>query len=248
MLKRKLNALVTLSALCATVFLWTGCKDNPTSGTGDQGTVTMQAELTGNTVYSSTMKGSVPMSGGSIVDSIHVQRVRILISDLKLHRDKEDPVTGDRSVKTGPILISVDSTGAKTFVAAPIPAGLYDRVKFEFHRLTPPEIVLVQNDPLFADFALSDRSSIIMDVTLYINGMAIPYVYQTDISGNIQYFLDPSIQVGAGANTIISLFIDPVLIFRGRGHVSVLDPRDHSNKSDCDDGIKIAIRVRKCSC
>ncbi|HVZ38474.1 MAG TPA: hypothetical protein VHI13_04300 [Candidatus Kapabacteria bacterium] len=248
MVMRKLSALITLSTLCATVFLWTGCRDNPAGSSGDDGTVTMQAEMTGNTVYSATTKGSVPLSGGSIVDSIHVRRIRILISDLKLHRDREDTVTGDRVVKTGPIVIQVDSSGAKTFAIAPIPPGTYDRVKFEFHRLTPPEIALVQNDTLFADFTSSDHSSMVMDVVLYINGMAVPYTYRTDIAGNIQYWLDPPVQIGAGSNTTISLMIDPVLIFRGRGHVSVLDPRDHGNKSDCDDGIKIAIRVRKCSC
>src|SRR5437016_409208 len=116
------KSLVTLSLLAATVSLsiFSACSDD---ATGTDATVNMQAEMATARVSMTYKKDddASPLGGGATVDSIQITRMRVLISELKLHRDKEDTTNGDHTVKVGPLLVTVSPTGASTFTTATIP-------------------------------------------------------------------------------------------------------------------------------
>jgi hypothetical protein len=218
------------------------CSDNPTSS--DQATVTMQAELAQSGVSKTVAKdpGTVLLSG-SQADSLKVSRVRILISELKLHRSNEDTVSGDKKVKIGPMLVTVDSTGTRTFTSGAVPAGSYEKLKFEFHRFSSSEVPQYLNDTIFADFVTDKRYSFIIDGTVYNGGTAFPFTYRSDATANLELKFDPAITLAPGSTAIVVLKIDPIELFKHNG--KVLDPRDGSNESEIDNAIKDAIKALK---
>jgi hypothetical protein len=145
----KYRLKLALAVAMASTVLLGACTDDTI--TNDQVNVTMKAELEGG----AALNKMVALSGTE-ADSLKISRVRILISELKLHRDKEDTLAGDKTVKTGPMLITIDSTGSRTFSTGTIPAGSYDKLKFEFHRFNNNEVAQYLSDTTFADFVTND--------------------------------------------------------------------------------------------
>ena len=220
-----------------------GCSDSP-SGNSDQATVTMRAEMTQSAVGRTFLKDeAATILSGVRADSLMVTRVRILVSELKLHRDKEDTVAGDKTVKVGPIMIQVDSTGTKTFTTATVPPGTYDKLKFEFHRLSSSEVGQYLNDTVFADFVTNERSTVVIEGRVYNGGTATPFEYKSDMTANLSLKLEPAVTLNAGSNTTLVVVVDPVAIFRSGS--DVLDPRDPGNENTIDNVIKDAIKALK---
>lgn len=237
---RPLGGLLLAGLLLGTVL--TGCSDSVDSDSN--GTVRVEAEMDGSASVSRTLNRDEARSllgAGATVDSLHLSRVRILISALKLHRSGEDTTSGDRSVHTGPILVTVDSAGTKVVATETIPAGTYDKIKFEFHKLSANEVSTYLNDPFFSDFVTDDRYTFIFDGTVYKDGSAFPFTYRSDATANLDYKLDPAPVLNGGSTMVIVLRVDPrVLAKDGNG---VLDPRDGSNEPKFDNAIKSAIHA-----
>jgi hypothetical protein len=237
-MKNRRNSRITsllVAGMVSTVLLG-ACTDETL--TNDQVNVTMQAELEGG----AGVNKMVALSGAE-ADSLKISRVRILISELKLHRDKEDSIAGDKTVKTGPMMITIDSSGTRTFGTGTIPAGSYDKLKFEFHRFSQSEVAQYLSDTTFADFVTNDRYTFIFDGTVYTNGQAFPFSYHSDATANLSLKFDPAIALVGGSTVVIVVQVDPDAILKDGG--KVLDPRDGSNESKIDNAIKSAIKALK---
>lgn len=233
-----LPALILIGAA-----LGAGCSDSPTDS-GGQATVTMRGELAKSSVGMTVRKddGRITLGSGVTADSLKISRVRILISELKLHRDKADTTTGDNTVKVGPILMTIDSAGTRTFTTGTVPAGSYDKVKFEFHRFSSSEVANYLNDTNFADFVTNERSTFVIEGMVYNDGQATPFEYKSDATANLSLKFDTPIDLTAGGSATIVVVVDPVAVFKDG---QVLDPRDPSNESKIDNGIKSAIKALK---
>jgi hypothetical protein len=237
MMKTGKNRLkLALAACMVSTVLLGACTDETI--TNDQVNVTMKAELEGG----AALNKMVALSGAE-ADSLKISRVRILISELKLHRDKEDTIAGDKSVKTGPMLITIDSTGTRTFSTGTIPAGSYDKLKFEFHRFSQSEVAGYLSDTTFADFVTNDRYTFIFDGTVYTNGQAFPFSYHSDATANLQLKFDPALALTGGSSVVIVVQVNPSVMLKDSG--KILDPRDGSNESKIDNAIKSAIKALK---
>lgn len=216
----------------------TACSDDPASN--DQATVTMQSQLAASST--SLLKPAVTSAVG--VDSIQITRIRMFIRRLKLHRDGTDSVTGDKDVKTEPFVISFENQ-AKTFASLAIPAGAYDKVKFEFHRPEASQIDAYLDSTLFRDFVTGGRYSVIYEGSVYTDGVAtaIPFTFNSDMTANLSLKFEPSITFAEGSNTTIVMSVDPEDVFT-KG-TELLDPRDPRNQNDIDNNIKAQIKLAK---
>lgn len=219
-----------------------GCSDS--SSPNDQATVTMSAEMDqGGVGAIMAVKGGATKAGNE-VDSIYVTRIRLLISNLKMHTSSSDTNTGDKTVKTGPFLIEYTPTGSKVFTNATVPAGSYDRIKFEIHKLTSSEVPNFLNDTIFRDFVTDDRWTVIIEGNVVDAGVTSPFTYRSKVTDNIQVRFEPDLVLEAGSTTNVALQFSPKAVFK-KGSSSPLDPRDGSNHSEMEKAIKDAIKAIK---
>lgn len=236
-----MNRSIALILSCvATAIIAVGCSDSPTDS--EDATVSMQAEMTTKVVTGTRQKGT-SLTAGALVDSLKVTRVRILISELKLHRDKENDTAGDRTVKIGPNMIDIDTSGVRAFASGTVPSGAYDKVKFEFHRLSSSEVAQYLNDPIFSEFVTNERSTFVINGSVFVDGVETPFVYKSDATANLSYKFEPAITLNGGTQARIVFQVDPIVVFKDGG--KVLDPRDPSNESKIDNAIKSAIKALK---
>ena len=229
---------IKLSILAICIGFIAGCADDTTSS-GNNGTLAMSTELaSGGTVTSSTSaKKSSPAA--IFVDSLKVTSTAVVISNLKMHHDGDDDSTKDGTIKTGPFLLVFDSTGSHVAVSSPVPAGTYDRIKFEIHKLKN------KNDSLnaqFADFVLND-ATIRVTGHVWQGGVQSEFTYFSDITENIQVFFSPSVAVAENSTTNVTLEFVPQTVFVNGG--IVLDPRNNTNKNVLKAALKAAFKALK---
>ena len=241
---KSIKSTSTILTICI-AFILSACSES--TGPENSGRITMQAKLSQDLVSATLLdtKGANPL--GAEVDSLAVSRVRILITELKLHEQKgNDTIDNDddnRVVKTGPILIDADDDSIRVFASEEIPAGTYDKVKFEFHRFSGSEAGQYTDDPIFGDFVKDDRWSIIIDGESYEGGEATPFTYRSDITANLSLKFPDQIVIEEGSTATVEIEIDPIAVFKqGNG---VLNPADGSNESKIDNAIKSAIKALK---
>jgi hypothetical protein len=236
-LGKSMKAALVAAGAIAMVSL-SACSDDPASN--DQASVTMQGQLESSSV--SLAKSTA--GSGAVIDSIKVDKMRIFVRRLKLHMSEKDTVTGDKEVKTEPFVITFQGA-ASTFANFSIPAGTYDKVKFEFHRPEASQVAAYLDSTAFVDFVTNGRFSVIYEGSLYTAGVAtaVPFTYRSDMTANLSLNFDQSITLDEGSVTTILLQIDPADVFKKGGQV--LDPRDESNESEIDNNIKAAIHAHK---
>ncbi|MDB5034020.1 MAG: hypothetical protein JWQ98_1261 [Chlorobi bacterium] len=233
------------------------CSDSPVDGTSTvqpgpsstQAAVTMQAELVASGVGDPAYRRWTILSGSN-VDSLTVSRVRILVSNLKLHRvddegfedgGHDEQERGEHTLKLGPMMITIDSVGTRQFAVGTIPAGTYDRVKFEVHRLDRGDVSTFLADPVFADFVTDDRYTVLIDGRVFRDGQAFPYTYRSDVTANLEFRQEPLLAFAGGSNATIMVHVDPASIFARKS--GILDPRDKSNRNEIDNAIRSAFRA-----
>ena len=225
---------------------FSGCSDSTTAeGTAN---VQMSAEMDqGGVGALAAVKGGAKTAAGNEVDSIYVTRIRLLISNLKMHEGNDDNATDttkDRTIKVGPFLVQYDSAGSHVFTNASVPAGSYDRIKFEFHKLSNSEKDTYLNDPLFQDFVTDDRYTVIIDGWVWDAGVKSQFTYRSKVTDNLQVKFDPDLVLAEGTTTNLALQFSPKAVFK-KGSSMPLDPRDGSNHSEMEKAIKDAIKVLK---
>lgn len=237
-----LKALMIVATV-AVSFMLSACSDS--TDPGNTGTVKMEARLSTTSVSAALLDEKVAHVLGAEVDSIALSRVRILVTRLKMQEKGGDDSTGngDRDIRVGPMVIDATADSISVFATEPIPAGTYDKIKFEFHRFNASQIAEYLNDAIFGPFVVDDRWTVIVDGTVYESGTMHPFTYRSDITANLSLKFPNQIQVQDGETVTVIVEIDPLEIFKqGNG---VLDPRDGSNESKIDNAIKSAIKALK---
>ena len=219
------------------------CSDSTsTEGANVQMTAEMDQSGVGSIM---AIKGGAKTAANE-VDSLFITRVRLLVSDLKMHQSGEDTAggKGDKTVKTGPFLIQYDSAGSRVFTNATVPAGSYDRIKFEIHKLSSSEVGQFLNDPVFQDFVTDDRWTVIIEGYVMDEGVRSDFTYRSKQTENIQVRFNPDLSLAEGSTTQVALQFSPKAVFK-KGSNLPLDPRDPANHKEMEEGIKDALKALK---
>jgi len=211
-LKHKINVLI-LIALISAAGLY-GCSDSSTSPQIDN------------------LSFSVMSSADSAGDSQNIlvlDTVKILIKDIKLNvaNNNQDST----NFKVGPFVLFLNLTSSiNNISSALIPAGDYDKVKFEIHKLNDNETI---PDPDFADD--NGRYSVIVKGSYLENR----FVYKSTKSAH-QILQFPKNLPVTSILTNITLVVKPYIWFIKDG--AYLDPREPANSNDIDNNIKDNIK------
>lgn len=212
-LKHKINMLI-LAVLISTAGFY-GCKDSVTS-----------PPQTDNLSF------SVMSSVDSIGDAQNVlvlDTVKILIKDIKL--DVANGNEDSTNFKVGPFVLFLNLTSNINFISsAIIPAGIYQKIKFEVHKLNDNETV---PDPEFAD--ANGRYSVI--VKGYYQGNY--FIYKSSKSAH-QILHFPVILPISLSQSNVTMLVKPYIWFMKND--VYLDPRETSNSNDIDNNIKDNIK------
>jgi hypothetical protein len=204
-----MSALILAALISATGFY--GCGDSVTSPQTDN------------------LSFSAMSSADSIGDSQNIlvlDTVKILIKDIKLNvaNNNQDST----NFKVGPFVLFLNlSSDINTISSAIIPAGAYNKVKFEVHKLNDNEAV---PDPEFAD--ANGRYSVIVKGS-YLGNY---FVYKSTKSAHQILQFPGNIQVTSANFSNITMIVKPYIWFIGNG--VYLDPREPSNSNDIDNNIK----------
>lgn len=208
--KHRIIALI-LTVLISTVS-YLGCSDS-----------------TVNSTQSDNLSFSVMSSVDSAGDSqnmLILDTVKILLSDIKMNVGNNNQ--DSTNFKTGPFVLFLNlSSSVNTISTALIPAGTYDKIKFEVHKLNDNEAV---PDPEFAD--ANGRYSVIVKGRYLGNH----FVYKSTKSAHQKLTFPNTLSVNTESVSNITMIVKPYIWFIENG--VYLDPTDPSNSNDIDNNIK----------
>lgn len=210
-LKYKISSLILAVLISAAGFY--GCSDNVTT----------------TTPQSNNLSFSSMSSVDSVGDSQNIlilDTVKILIKDIKLNVSNNNQ--DSTNFKVGPFVLFLNlSSSVNEICADIIPDGLYDKIKFEIHKLNNNEAV---PDPEFAD--ANGRYSVIVK-GWYLGNY---FVYKSSKSAHQILTFPSTVQTTTSHSSNITLIVKPYLWFIENN--IYLDPRDPSNSNDIDNNIK----------
>jgi len=220
------QTLFGMVVVLTTLVCMTSCQNG--TDPSDEPRLEMQTEMTANTVTATGGKQQV-VTGGRLIDSIRIHRTRILISRIKLHtaEDLEDDNKG-KDVKVGPAIIDFTRGKVSTLFSTPIPVGRYEKIKLEMHKFSSSDADRYRADGTFGPFVAPERVTLIVDGTLYVNGVAEDFTWTDDQTSNLWIKFSPFIEVTSSSTTSVVLNFDPVVAFRSGG--SLLDPKQSDIK------------------
>lgn len=158
-----------------------------------------------------------------------------------IHLDDKNEGT----VITGPYLLEFDSAGTHLVTRASIPAGVYDRIKFEIHKIRGDA-----NDPFLNDSALvqfiSNDATIILRGYVWDNGVQYPFTYYSRVTANMQVIFDPALVIEDAIPANVSLLFEPGMVFSSPFSFGrPIDPRDPDNRGHIEAAIKLAFKMAK---
>ncbi|MDP4234930.1 MAG: hypothetical protein Q8919_00590 [Bacteroidota bacterium] len=205
----------------------------------------MAAETDGTKATIAFQKNAQSPSSGIVADSVEITRVRFLLSAVKLHIEGND-TTKDGEIKSGPFVVEFTPGFSRVFATVTLPAGTYEKIKFEIHKFPSSIDQTYLNDPTFTDFVTNERSTIIIEGRVWSAGSSIPvnFVYKSHITANLEAKFPGLITLDGGSNVTLAMIFSPILTFKPTS-VSVLDPRDPDNAKDIDSFLKSAIKALK---
>jgi hypothetical protein len=193
-------------------------------------------ESTGGTVSLSFSSGS---NLQKVNQDVQLTEVKILLKDIKLGKESDSKSGGENgdddsnyeNVKEGPFVVSLNLTGTTTdFAVSNLPAGIYDKLKFEIHKPGGSE---VPPDPDFKDGDDNSlRYSVVVKGTIDGNS----FVYKSKKSAHQHIRFEPPLEVIDNTNTNLTITVDPNTWFYEDG--MFLDPNDPANENDIDNNIK----------
>ncbi len=231
---------ILLSIFVTAFYLFfTGCSE--TTDSGNYAIVNIRSEMNQSTVSLAKLLNKEISIQKSEVDSLRINRVRILLSRIKFHLESENDSL-DNQFNEGPFLFIGDSTGTYfELTNGVLNAGVYEKIKFEIHRFSSNDLSQYVNDAIFKDFATSERYSVIIEGVVYKNGIADNFTYNGTPTANLSLKFEPSIVLQANVTKYLYLQVSPIDLLKSGN--SVLDPRDTSNVNDIDNLIKAAIKA-----
>jgi hypothetical protein len=209
-LKHKVITLI-LATLISTAGFY-GCNSSPVTST--------QTDNLSFRVMSSTD------STGDFQSYFALDTVKILIKDIKLNVANNNQDSTD--FKVGPFVLFLNlSSSINVICSAIIPAGVYDKIKFEVHKLNDNEAI---PDPEFAD--ANGRYSVIVKGS-YLGNY---FVYRSPKSAHQILQFPSTCSITASDLSNITMIVKPYIWFIKNG--VYLDPRDSANSNDIDNNIK----------
>jgi len=209
-LKHKISMLILAALISSAGFF--GCSESTVTST--------QNDNLSFSVMSST--DSIGTSVGTLV----LDTVKILIKDIKLNVANSNQ--DSTNFKVGPYVLFLNlSSSINTIGSGIIPAGTYEKIKFEVHKLNDNEPV---PDPEFAD--ANGRYSVIVKGSY----MGNYFVYKSTKSAHQILQFQSNIAITTTHLSNITMVVKPYLWFINNG--VYLDPRVPSNSNDIDNNIK----------
>jgi hypothetical protein len=158
-------------------------------------------------------------------DTIQLDEVKILFKDIKIKNQANNQYP---HIKVGTFMVNLNLNGMTTdFAVANVSPGVYDRVKFEVHRLEDSED---PPDPEFRDGSLN--YSIIVKGT----HNALQFRYRSRKSAHQDLKLESQMQVGENEIANLTITVDPYSWFFD-GDV-LMDPNDPGNENLIDNNIE----------
>lgn len=177
-------------------------------------------------------------SGAAAADSIRLTRVRVLLRDIRLHRESDSA-----DVRTQPVVLDLVPDGTlHDIVVASLPEGSYRRLRFRVHRIEDEDVrgIPPAMRPGFDDFLAGDRWSIIAEGTVYSGGVGEAFVFRSRIDEEQEREFVPELAVAAGAPVTVTMTLDAASWFSD-GAGGLVDPRDPSSGDAIDDRIRESI-------
>ncbi len=191
------------------------------NGCGDNNVTTTQTD---------NLDMSVMGSSDTTADNIGIlvlDTVKVLIKDIKLNVANANQ--DSTNFKVGPYILYLNmTTGVNVITTAMIPAGTYDKVKFDIHKLEDSETI---SDPDFID--INGRYSIV--VKGRYNGVS--FVFKSNKSAHQKITFPGHLQVSETGRANITLRIKPYLWFISSTNIYI-DPMDPANLNDIENNIK----------
>jgi hypothetical protein len=158
-------------------------------------------------------------------DPIQLDEVKILFKDIKIKNQSNNQ---HPHIKVGTFMVSLNLNGMTTdFAVANVSQGIYDRVKFEVHRLEDSED---PPDPEFRDGALN--YSVIVKGTYN----SLQFRYRSRKSAHQDLKLETPVEVGDNETANLTITVDPYSWFFD-GDVP-MNPSDPSNENLIDNNIE----------
>ena len=236
-----MKRILCVAAMTVCLLAVVSCEDS--TAPAQQGTIVVRTNIIGPTVTAAMPDGST--QSPDEVDSVRVQRIRVLISRIKLHATAED--TSDqagRDIKAGPAIVTWTRDTLTTVFAAPVSTGRYDRVKLEMHKFSAAEAATYRNDSIIADFATaSDRVTLIIDGVTWKDSVMTPFTLASDRTENLWVVLEPCFEITASSTTTVVLDFDAVELFRIGGRV--INPSNAQVKTLLQTRLRTLLRLRK---
>lgn len=236
-----MKALQIIAIAIISLMFVVGC-DNSSSPTVDPN-VKITAELATPIVKMASVGKIKDQIQSNEVDSIKIIRVRILMSRMMMHLENDNSTTGS-VIKTEPFIYDLNTSGAQAIIGNhSVPAGLYEKVKVEIHRFSTSELSQYASNPIFTDFATSERNTILIEGITYLNGNPSTFTYKSNAVANLSLKMEPSLNLKNNSNTTIALQVDPNFFFKK--WESILDPNDSKNTSDIENSLINTIKALK---
>lgn len=235
--------IINIISLVMVIALLVACSETEPSGNPS---VKVVGQMSDNVASSSTIKQKSPDLQIGTIDSIKIKECRILISRLILHSNTTvgDSAEGDNLIKAGPFLFKLDSTGRSfTIASGTVPAGNYDKIKFELHRFSSSELSQYQNSSEFSDFATSERYSVIIKGEIYESGTIEDFTFNGTVTANLTLNFESVLVLSEGENYTVALNLDPNLVFLS-GNI-ILDPLNFMDSNNIEINIRSAFRAIK---
>jgi hypothetical protein len=151
----------------------------------------------------------------------------------------------DGTIITGPYLLEFDSAGTHLVTRASIPAGVYDRIKFEIHKIRG-----AANDPFLNDSALvqflSNDATIIIKGYVWDDSTMYPFTYYSRVNANLQVFFEPALVIDSTIPANVAMTFQPAMVFSSPFSFGrPIDPRDPDNRTHIEAAIKLAFKMAK---
>lgn len=233
-----------IAALAATLALGScATKTNAIVEPVPRAEIRMTSDFSEPAVQRTSFKNDVADISGQMADSLHITRIRTLISRVKLHDMEADSSKADRTFKSTPIILVAGADTTRGITTQPIAPGHYDAVKLHIHKLTESDARMVESDTNYRDFTTGERPTMIVEGVVFKKGEAQEFVYKTDVTADVTMQLQPPVRLKDDESGIIALRYDPFVIFKSG--VNVLDPRDPVNKPHFDNMLRKSLRALK---
>lgn len=214
---------------------------------GSNGTVTTRAEMTSSSV-ATTYELKDHVIGGDMADSLTVTKATVLFTNIKLHSDNQDS-SGKGTLKLGPSIVRFVPGTASVISTASVPAGSYDKIKFEVHQYKGDDDkkALTDTTGLWMFSANGKQYSTVVEGFVWKNGASSPFTFYSDKNINVEIKFASPLAVSTDGTTSATIQLDPSLTFatKSGSTTEVYDPRDASNNSKIENLIKDAFKALK---